>query len=222
MAIRLVLADDVQMVRAGLRMLLSAEPDIEVVAEAADGHGAIAAVEALAPDVVLMDLSMPGMDGIEATSRIVAERPNRADQLTRVLVLTSMNDEENLYGALRAGAHGYMLKHSSPDELADAVRRVASGDSWLDPAVIGRVVEALRLPSRRDGGREVARVLTPREQEVFRLVADGLSNDDIRRRLVLSEATVKTHVARILMKTGSRDRAAAVALAYRSGFVRTA
>lgn len=219
MTVTVVLADDQPMVRAGVRMLLSVDPAIQVVGEASDGHEAIAAVERLRPDVIVMDLRMPGTDGAEATRRIVAELEHTPDALTRVLVLTTFNEDADVYAALRAGASGFLLKHASADVLATAIRRVAEGESWLDPAVVGRVIRALRLPPGPDGAA-VAAVLTPREREVLTLVAEGLSNAELCDRLFLSEATVKTHVARVLMKTGSRDRAAAVALAYRSGFVR--
>lgn len=219
MTVTVVLADDQPMVRAGVRMLLSVDPAVQVVGEASDGHEAIAAVERLRPDVIVMDLRMPGMDGTEATRRIVAEREHTPDALTRVLVLTTFDEDADVYAALRAGASGFLLKHASADVLATAIRRVAEGESWLDPAVVGRVIRALRLPPGPDGAA-VAAVLTPREREVLTLVAEGLSNAELCDRLFLSEATVKTHVARVLMKTGSRDRAAAVALAYRSGFVR--
>ena len=219
MTVTVVLADDQPMVRAGVRMLLSVDPAIQVVGEASDGHEAIAAVERLRPDVIVMDLRMPGTDGAEATRRIVAEQEHSPDALTRVLVLTTFDEDADVYAALRAGASGFLLKHASADVLATAIRRVAEGESWLDPAVVGRVIRALRLPPGPDGAA-VAAVLTPREREVLTLVAEGLSNAELCDRLFLSEATVKTHVARVLMKTGSRDRAAAVALAYRSGFVR--
>lgn len=219
MTVTVVLADDQPMVRAGVRMLLSVDPAIQVVGEASDGHEAIAAVERLRPDVIVMDLRMPGTDGAEATRRIVAEQEHTPDALTRVLVLTTFDEDADVYAALRAGASGFLLKHASADVLATAIRRVAEGESWLDPAVVGRVIRALRLPPGPDGAA-VAAVLTPREREVLTLVAQGLSNAELCDRLFLSEATVKTHVARVLMKTGSRDRAAAVALAYRSGFVR--
>lgn len=219
MTVTVVLADDQPMVRAGVRMLLSVDPAIQVVGEASDGHEAIAAVERLRPDVIVMDLRMPGTDGTEATRRIVAEQEHTPDALTRVLVLTTFDEDADVYAALRAGASGFLLKHASADVLATAIRRGAEGESWLDPAVVGRVIRALRLPPGPDGAA-VAAVLTPREWEVLTLVAEGLSNAELCDRLFLSEATVKTHVARVLMKTGSRDRAAAVALAYRSGFVR--
>lgn len=215
--IRVLIADDQPMVRAGLTMLLSAEDDIEVIGEAATGEAALREVAASEPDVVLMDLRMPGIGGVEATRTIVADRMDHPDAISRVLVITTFDDDETVYAALRAGASGFMLKHASPTEVADAVRRVAAGDVWLDPSVAGRVVDSLRPP--RPSAAAVADLLTPREQEILRLMADGLSNDEIRQQLFVSMATVKTHVARVLLKTGSRDRAAAVALAWKSGFV---
>lgn len=209
------IVDDQPLVRAGVTMLLSGEEGLEVVGEAASAVEALPRVRALRPDVVLMDVRMPGMDGVSATRELVAD--NGSDHLVRVLVMTTFDDEDVVVEALQAGASGYLLKHASPTEIADAVRRVASGDTWLDATAATRLVERLR--PRSAVSTDVAALLTPREQEVLRLVAAGLSNTDIRKLLVLSEATVKTHVARILLKTGSRDRAAAVALAYRSGFV---
>ncbi len=225
MSLTVLLADDQDLVRSGLRMLLDAESDIEVVAEARDGSEAVELATRVRPDVVVMDLRMPGMDGREATEQILQAQADGVDRLTKVLVLTTFDGDEDVYGALRAGASGYLLKHSSPGEVAQAIRRVASGESWLDPRVTGRVIAAVRDLAVRTAapGRSpeaaALEALTPREREVLTLVAQGLSNGEIRDRLVLSEATVKTHVARILMKTGSRDRASAVALAYRSGFV---
>lgn len=212
-----VVVDDQAVVRAGLTMLLAEDLGIEVLADAADGAEAIEAVARTRPDVVLMDLRMPGMDGVEATARLTA-----ADDGPRVLALTTFDDETLMYDALRAGASGYLLKAAAPGDVAEAIRRVHAGDAWIDPAMTGAVIDVLRSRVVEDGGdeRAVTDVLTPREQEVLRLVAHGLSNHDILRRLVLSEATVKTHVARILMKTGSRDRAAVVALAWQTGFVR--
>lgn len=218
MSIRVVIADDQPMVRVGLTMLLSPEDDIDVVGEAATAEEALRIIAATLPDVVMMDLRMPGMGGIEATRAIVAERETDANALTRVLVITTFDDDETVYGALKAGASGFMLKHASPTEVADAIRRVAAGDVWLDPSVAGRIIDNLR-PRETITGTMVAGLLTPREREVLRLMADGLSNDEIRQKLYLSMGTVKTHVARVLLKTGSRDRAAAVALAYKSGFV---
>lgn len=213
--ITVFIVDDQPLVRAGIRMLLSGEQDIEVIGEASSAMEALPQVHRGQPDVVLMDVRMPGMDGVTATRELVAE--SAADRLVRVLVMTTFNDEDVVVEALQAGASGYLLKHASPTEIADAVRRVASGDTWLDATAATALVERLR--PRGCDPTDVSALLTPREQEVLRMVAAGLSNAEIRDLLVLSEATVKTHVARILLKTGSRDRAAAVALAYRTGFV---
>ena len=209
------IVDDQPLVRAGITMLLSGEPGIAVVGEAESAAEALRLVRQLRPDVVLMDVRMPGMDGVSATRELVAD--GDADRLVRVIVMTTFDDEDVVVDSLLAGASGYLLKHASPTELADAIRRVSSGDTWLDPTAATRLVERLR--PRGGDSTDIAALLTPREQEVLRMVAAGLSNREIRERLVLSEATVKTHVARLLLKTGSRDRAAAVALAYRTGFV---
>lgn len=219
MAIRILVVDDQPLVRAGLSMLLSAEPDFEVVGEASDGREAVTRARALRPDVVLMDLRMPHLDGAAATRELTAEAGD-ADQLTKVLILTTFNDDEAVYGALAAGASGYLLKHAAPQDLSTAVRRVAAGEAWIDPAVAGRVIKALSsLPQGAATRSQAVERLTKRECEVLQLMAHGLSVAEISQRFVLSEATVKTHVARILIKTGSRDRAQAVALAYQSGLV---
>ena len=218
--IRVVLADDQPMVRQGIAMLLGAEPDIEVVGEAKDGAEAIAMVEKHRPDLVVMDVQMPGMDGIEATHKLIRENPDNPDQMAKVLVLTTFDEDAALYGTLRAGASGYMLKHAAPSELANAVRRVAGGDAWIDPAVAPKVLDTLReMASDNPEGRPSLEMLTPRELDVLRELADGATNADLSRRMVLSEATVKTHISRMLMKTGCHDRAQLVALAYRSGLV---
>jgi len=205
------------MVRAGLTMLLNAEADLTVVGEATSGTEALELARHLTPDIVLMDVRMPGMDGVTATQHLVQESQANPNQLVKVLIMTTFDDEDVVVGALQAGASGYLLKHASPTEIADAIRRVLAGDTWLDATAATRLVDRLR--ARSQDTTDLAALLTPREQEILRFVAAGLSNQEIRDHLVLSEATVKTHVSRILLKTGSRDRAAAVALAYRSGFV---
>jgi len=218
--IRVVLADDQPMVRQGIAMLLGAESDIEVVGEAGDGAEAIAVVERLRPDLVIMDVRMPGMDGIEATRQLIQERSDDPDQVTKVLVLTTFDEDAALYGTLRAGASGYMLKHAAPGELANAIRRVADGDAWIDPGVAPKVLGTLReMALNTPEGRPGLDMLTPREIDVLRELADGATNSDLSRRMVLSEATVKTHISRMLMETGCHDRAQLVALAYRSGLV---
>jgi DNA-binding NarL/FixJ family response regulator len=225
MAITVVVADDQPLVRAGIAMLLAADPGIAVVGEAADGRQAVDLAQRLTPDVVLMDLQMPGTDGAEATRALTRDAPahrGAPDHLTRVLVLTTFGDEGSVHAALRAGASGFLLKHAVPQDLISALYRVAGGDAWLDPAVAGTVIDALAAGPARDRRTEIERVssLTPRETEVLLLMADGLSNREIAARLCLSGATVKTHAARVTMKTGSRDRAQAVALAYQSGLAR--
>jgi DNA-binding NarL/FixJ family response regulator len=216
---RVVVADDQPLVRAGIAMLLRAEPGLEVLAEASDGHEAVDLARSLHPDVILMDARMPNMDGITATRLITAEHTD-PNYLTKVLILTTFNDDEVVYGALRAGASGFLLKHAAPRDLVTAVHTVAAGDSWIDPAVAGKVIAALAtFPTPGHESSQLLERLTPREREVLSLLAHGLSPVDIKNRLVLSEATVKTHIARILIKTGSRDRTQAVVLAYQSGLV---
>ena len=213
--IRVVIADDQPLVRTGLRMILSAEPDITVVAEAADGRAAIEAVAEHRPDVVLMDVRMPGTDGIEAT-RVVTAR----DDPPRVLVLTTFDLDEIVYDALRAGASAFLLKDAPEERLTAAIRVVAEGGSLFAPSVTRRLIEefARRSPDTTVdlGG------LTDRETEVLRLVARGMSNQEIAAHLYVTENTVKTHVARLLMKLGVRDRVQAVVAAYESGLVRPA
>lgn len=215
--IDVLIVDDQPLVRAGISMLLMAEDDIRVIGEAGSGQQALQLARSSCPDVVLMDVRMPGMDGVAATRELVRESKGNPDRLVRVLIMTTFDDEDVVVQALQAGASGYLLKHASPTEIADAIRRVAAGDTWLDATAATRLVQRLRASSAVP--TDITEVLTTREQEVLRLVAAGLSNQEIRETLVLSEATVKTHVARILFKTGARDRAAVVALAYRSGFV---
>jgi DNA-binding NarL/FixJ family response regulator len=214
--VRVAIVDDQHLVRVGFRMILDAEPDIEVVGDAADGIAGVSLVERERPDVVLMDVRMPHRDGIEATRDIV-----ELGVATRVIILTTFDLDEHVFGALRAGASGFLLKDTPPERLATAVRTVAAGDALLDPAITDRVVRAMV-----DGGGvptavpdEVAQ-LTEREGEVLLLVARGRSNAEIAADLVVSETTVKTHVGRILAKLGLRDRVQAVVYAYEHGIVR--
>ncbi|MFE9771372.1 response regulator [Streptomyces sp. NPDC005931] len=215
--IRVLVADDQQMVRQGFTVLLDTQPDIEVVGQAVDGLDAIAQVAELAPDVVLMDIRMPELGGIEATARITATTPH-----TRVLVLTTFDLDEYVYEALRSGASGFLLKDASADQLADAVRVVAAGDALLAPGITRRLItEFSRLDARPRGPlRQRVGELTERETEVLTLIAQGLSNAEMALRLVVAEQTVKTHVGRILVKLGLRDRTQAAVFAYESGLVR--
>jgi DNA-binding NarL/FixJ family response regulator len=215
MTVRVLVVDDQALVRAGFRMILEAHDDMDVVGEAADGRQAVALARAHAPDVILMDVRMPGMDGIEATRAVVAEQP-----ATRVLVLTTFDLDEYVYDALRAGASGFLLKDVPADQLADGIRLVAQGEALLAPSATRRLIHefARTSPARRDPPPAMAE-LTPRELEVFRLIARGRSNAEIAGELFVGETTVKTHVTRILMKLGVRDRVQAVVLAYESGIV---
>ena len=209
--IRVVLVDDQTLVRSGFRMILKAEPGIEVVGEAADGREAIAAVRELRPDLVLMDIRMPNLDGLEATRRILAE-PNPP----RVLVLTTFDLDEYVFAALRAGASGFLLKDAPEQQLTAAIRVAADGGALFSPSVTRKLIE--RFAGHADPPPGLAE-LTQREREVLRLLARGLSNAEIAAKLVVSEHTVKTHVARVLMKLDLRDRTQAVVLAYESGLV---
>jgi DNA-binding NarL/FixJ family response regulator len=215
-SIRVVLVDDEAMVRVGLRMVLTAEPDVEVVGEASDGAEAVDVVLATEPDVVLMDVRMPRVDGLEGARRVLAARP-----ASKVVVLTTFDEDDHVQAALRAGVSGFLLKVSPPEQLVAAVRTVAGGGGLLDPAVTLRVIESFAaVPvTPRENARRLDE-LTEREREVLRLVARGLSNAEIAARLYLGEATVKTHVSRVLAKLGLRDRVQAVAVAYESGLVR--
>lgn len=214
--IRILIADDHELVRSGLRVMLDAQDVLEVVGEAADGAAAVERAHDLRPDIVVMDIRMPRMDGIEATRRIVAQRPVPP----RVLVLTTFDLDEYVWEALRTGAGGFLLKDAAPQQIAEAVRTVAAGESLLAPAVTRRLVERfVRTPLPASAERARFAALTERELEVLVLVARGLSNGEIAGRLFLSEATVKTHVTRILGKLGLRDRVQAVVLAYESGLV---
>jgi DNA-binding NarL/FixJ family response regulator len=212
----LLIADDQELVRVGLRKILESEPEMTVVGEAADGEDAVVDAARLRPDVVLMDVRMPVLDGIEATRRIVRARPS-----TRVLILTTFGLDTYVYDALRAGASGFMLKDARPEEIAAAVRIVASGEALLAPAVTRAVIEefARRPPATTPEPPAALDELTPREREVLGLLARGLSNPEICQQLVISEATAKTHVARILQKLDLRDRVQAVIYAYERGLV---
>ena len=211
-----LVADDQALVRVGLRKILESEPDMRVVGEAGDGEDAVASARRLRPDIVLMDIRMPVLDGIEATRRIV-----RARAATRVLMLTTFGLDSYVYDALRAGASGFMLKDAPPEEIAAAVRIVARGDALLAPAVTRAVIAefARQGPASAPTPPLALIDLTPREQEVLDLLARGLSNPEICERLVISEATAKTHVAHILQKLGLRDRVQVVIYAYESGLV---
>ena len=215
--IRVLIADDQQMVRQGFTVLLNTQPDIEVVGQAVNGIEAVEQVGELAPDVVLMDIRMPELGGIEATARITAVHPE-----VKVLVLTTFDLDEYVYEALRAGASGFLLKDASAEQLAEAVRVVAAGDALLAPGVTRRLIaEFSRLdPRPRTPLRRKVGDLTERETEVLSLIAQGLSNAEIAVRLVVAEQTVKTHVGRILVKLGLRDRTQAAVFAYESGLVR--
>lgn len=219
--LRVLVVDDQALMRSGFSLMLGAEPDIEVVGDASDGAGALESCRRLRPDVVVMDVQMPGMDGIEATDLIAAE------DLAKVLILTTFDRDDYLFDALRAGASGFLLKNSDPDDLVDAVRAVGHGHALLAPEVTRRVIERLAVPDAAAGlnvppprpappglGR-----LTLRETEVLRLVARGLSNAEIAAQLVVGEATVKTHVSSCLSKLHLRDRVQAVVLAYEAGLV---
>jgi DNA-binding NarL/FixJ family response regulator len=215
-SIRVLIADDQALVRTGFRLILDAEEDIEVVGEAEHGRHALEQSRSLRPDVILMDIRMPEMDGIEAT-RSVTEG---GDSPTRVLILTTFDLDEYVYDALQAGASGFLLKDVPPEQLAAGVRVVASGEALLAPSITRRLVEEFAHKRRATAEPPPAlEELTPRELEVFKLIARGLSNAEIAGELVVSETTVKTHVARVLMKLGLRDRVQAVVLAYEAGVV---
>lgn len=210
MSVRVVLVDDEQLVRTGLRMILGTEPGIEVVGEAGQGQEALVAVEALDPDVVLLDLRMPVLDGISATRALVA-----AGTRARILVLTTFDTDRNIADALHAGATGFLLKDAPADQLVAAIRAAATGDAVLAPSVARRVAEELAR-HRPAAGIERMEALTDRERDVLEQMAEGLSNAEIAQRLFITEGTVKTHVARVLQKLGVRDRLQAVVLAYRT------
>jgi DNA-binding NarL/FixJ family response regulator len=213
--IRVLIADDEALVRSGLRMILDAQPDIEVAGEAPDGRAALELAQRTHPDVVLMDIRMPGLDGLQATERLLTQRP-----AARVLILTTFDLDEYVYRALRAGASGFLLKSARPDELVAAVRGAVAGDTLLAPAVTRRLVEAFvgRPPP---GGHTTPALasLTPREREVFQHIAHGRSNAEIARLLHVTDETVKTHASRIFMKLDLRDRTHAAILAYEHGII---
>jgi DNA-binding NarL/FixJ family response regulator len=213
-SIRVLLADDERLVRAGFRMILKAESDIEVVGEAADGVEAVEEARKLRPDVVLMDIRMPTLDGLEATRRIL----RGPDRRPRVIVLTTFDRDEYVYEALRAGASGFLLKDAPEDRLVAAIRVAADGGSMFAPSATRRLIEEFVQRARREAPPELED-LTPRELEVLRLIAGGLSNEEIAAKLVVSEHTAKTHVAHILQKLNLRDRTQVVVLAYESGIV---
>ncbi len=211
MTIRVLVADDQSMVRAGFRMLLSGEQDIEVVAEATNGHEAVDKAARFDPTVVLMDIRMPELDGLQATRRILA-----ADNAARIIILTTFDLDEYVYEALRAGASGFVLKDDPPEQLIAAIRTVAAGDALLSPTITKRVIKQFTRIPRPEPPKELDE-LTAREQEILRLIASGLSNAEIARELYISDTTVKTHVTHILQKLNLRDRVQAVVLAYQTG-----
>ena len=213
--IRVLIADDQALVRGGFRMILEAQPDMEVVGDVEDGNQALLAAADLEPDVILMDIRMPGMDGLEATRRIVVN-----ESAPRVLVLTTFDMNEYVYEAMKSGASGFLLKDVRPEQLADAVRTVARGDALLAPAITRRLIEEfVRRPPPGTNTPPGLDQLTEREGEVLKLIARGLSNEEIAKQLFVSMATVKTHVTHILTKLDLRDRVQAVVLAYESGLV---
>jgi DNA-binding NarL/FixJ family response regulator len=211
--VRVLLVDDDELMRAGLRAILSSDQSIRVVGEASSGRAAISAVRAYAPDLVLMDVRMPDLDGIAATRQVLAASPD-----LKVVILTTFEEDEYIFGALSAGASGFLLKRTRPEELLSAIHTVAAGDSLLSPSVTRIVIDRMtRVPAPEESPREGLGELTAREREVLELVARGLSNREIADTLVIEESTVKTHVKRILMKLSLRDRIQAVIFAYESG-----
>jgi RNA polymerase sigma factor (sigma-70 family) len=214
--VRVLIVDDDDLMRAGLRAVLSSDSTIEVVGETADGRGAVETTQRLDPDLVLMDVRMPNVDGVAATQQIAATMPR-----TRILILTTFEDEDYVVGALAAGASGFLLKRTRPEQLIEAIHTIASGESLLSPSVTRTVIDRMtRAPATDRSAHKRLQALTPREREVLELVARGLSNAEIADTLVVEESTVKTHVKRILAKLRLRDRVHAVILGYETGLVR--
>jgi RNA polymerase sigma factor (sigma-70 family) len=211
--VRVLIVDDDDLMRAGLRGVLSSDQTIEVVGEEGDGRGAAYRTRMLKPDIVLMDVRMPDLDGISATREVLAAFPE-----VKVVILTTFEQDDYIFGALNAGASGFLLKRTAPEDLLAAIHTIAAGDSLLSPSVTSRVIERMaRQPTRDQSIDTLLEELTPREREVLELVARGLSNGEIAASLVIGESTVKTHVKRILLKLGARDRVQAVIFAYESG-----
>jgi DNA-binding NarL/FixJ family response regulator len=213
-SVRVLIADDQELVRSGFRLIIDARDDLEVVGEAEDGAQAVRLAEELGPDVILLDIRMPNLDGIEATRAIVA-----SGSPARVLVLTTFDLDEYVYGAIRAGASGFLLKDVRPTDLIDAIRLVARGNALLGPTVTQRLLARFAEPGAGEGGAAALASLTDRERVILRLLAQGLSNAEIAAELVIGETTVKTHVSNLLRKLGVRDRVQAVIVAYQSGLV---
>jgi DNA-binding NarL/FixJ family response regulator len=214
--VRVLIVDDDDLMRSALQMMLAVDDGIAVVAEAADGHSGVESAREHAPDVVLMDVRMPGLDGIKATCRLLAAAPE-----TRVVILTTFEDDRYVFGALKAGASGFLLKRISPEELVAAVHTIAAGDALLSPSVTRRVLDRMATHPLIDAsGRDGLDELTARERQVLELIASGLANREIAEEMTIEESTVKTYVRRILMKLGLRDRVHAVVFAYEAGLVR--
>ncbi|MFP7834582.1 response regulator [Marisediminicola sp. LYQ134] len=214
--IRVLIVDDQELLRRGMRMVLDAEPDVSVVGEAATGYEAVEAVERLSPDVVLMDVRMPGLDGIEATRRVVRTSPQ-----SRVIILTTFDLDDYAFGGLRAGASGFLIKSTPPNELVNAIRSVAAGDALISPRVTRSMLDLFVAQLPRGAATRPSGIdsLTERERDVFLAIAQGLTNHEIAARFTVSESTVKTHVGRVLQKLDLRDRVQAVIAAYEWGFV---
>ena len=214
MTISVVIADDEALIRSGLQLMLESQPDLRVVAETDNGHDAVDLASSLRPDVILMDIQMPRLSGIDATRRVTSR-----DNPTRVIMLTTFGDDENIYDALQAGASGFLLKDSRPEEVINAIRAVAAGEALLSPAVTKRLVDQFVATTSRPEVSDRYEFLTDREKEVLSLVAEGLSNQEIPDRLFVSFSTAKTHVSNVLTKLGLRDRVHAVIFAYQHGLV---